>query len=172
MFDFRRVCDQAGALRHHDRLKLESFLQKLEKRIQPAILAVYFPNVGEPHGLMKQTFWSFNHLNVSDAAFGEGRSEPASAEWMLMLTIDVRNATACFAWGYQLDSYVDVDRINASIMKAQLVLREGMLFRGVCRVMKEAARQVVSRARHVNASPEKYGMVLSDSSLRGKEEKA
>lgn len=172
IFDFRRVCDHAGALRHHDRLKLEVFLQKLEKRIQPAALAVYFPNVGEPFGLMRQAFWSFNHLRIPDAAFGETRGEPVFPEWMLVLTIDVRNATACFAWGYQLDPYIDVNRINTSIMKARLVLREGMLFQGICRVMKDAARQIVSRARQVNASPAKYGMILDEETSVGKGEKA
>ncbi|MEG0427739.1 MAG: hypothetical protein RR553_07560 [Akkermansia sp.] len=167
--EFRRVCDHAGALRHHDRMKLEAYLEKLERRILPVALSVYFPNVNEPYALKRQAFWLLNHINVAQAGFG-GREYLCDPEWLLILVVDVRNASACFAWGYQLDPYIDINKINMSIMKASLTLREGTLLQGICKTMKEATRQIVSRTRHVNASPEKHGLILANDQLLAKEE--
>ena len=42
---YRRVCDNAGALRQQDRMRLNALLEKLERRIPPVLLSVYFPNI-------------------------------------------------------------------------------------------------------------------------------
>ena len=49
---YRRVCDNAGALRQQDRVKLNALLEKLERRIPPVLLSVYFPNILEPFSLI------------------------------------------------------------------------------------------------------------------------
>ena len=54
---YRRVCDNAGALRQQDRVKLNALLEKLESRIPPVLLSVYFPNILEPFSLIPHSFW-------------------------------------------------------------------------------------------------------------------
>ena len=49
---YRRVCDNAGALRQQDRMRLNALLEKLERRIPPVLLSVYFPNILEPFSLI------------------------------------------------------------------------------------------------------------------------
>lgn len=157
---FRRICDNAGALRHQDRIKLAEFLEKLEQRIRPVALAVYFPNITEPFSLMRHTFWMFNYMDIQPAGFGERRKDGVDPQWLLVLVIDVRTATACFVWGYQLDPYVHIDRINSSIVKARLFLRDGQLMAGIRQVMKGAVRHVVSQAGPVMRHPEKHGAIF------------
>ena len=64
---YRRVCDNAGALRQQDRMRLNALLEKLERRIPPVLLSVYFPNILEPFSLIPHSFWTMNHLTVDEA---------------------------------------------------------------------------------------------------------
>jgi hypothetical protein len=172
---FRRICDHAGALRHHDRIRLARDLEKYERRILPAALAVYFPNITEPFSLMRHTFWMFNHMDIQVAGFGErGEKLGVDPQWLLVLVIDVRTATACFIWGYQLDPYIHIERINASIVKSRLLLRDGLLMAGIRKVMKDAVRHVVSQAGPVLRHPGKYNVVFKKEEMpfiEGKETK-
>ena len=63
---YRRVCDNAGALRQQDRMRLNALLEKLERRIPPVLLSVYFPNILEPFSLIPHSFWTMNHLTVDE----------------------------------------------------------------------------------------------------------
>ena len=114
---YRRVCDNAGALRQQDRMRLNALLEKLERRIPPVLLSVYFPNILEPFSLIPHSFWTMNHLTVDEAGFPNHQG-PLDPQWLLVLVLDVRTDTACFMWGYELDPYVEPDLINKSIMKA------------------------------------------------------
>lgn len=148
----------AGALRHQDRLKLAHYLERIERRISPAALSVYFPNITEPFILKQHSFWLFNQITVQQADFAN-RAEPVSPEWLFVLVIDIRTASAHFIWGYQLDPYVDIDRINSAIYKARLLLRDGLLVQGIRKIIKDAVRQIASRVKTVAAHPEKYAIL-------------
>lgn len=132
---YRRVCDNAGALRQQDRMKLNALLEKLERRIPPVLLSVYFPNILEPFSLIPHSFWTMNHLTVDEAGFPNHQG-PLDPQWLLILVLDVRTDTACFMWGYELDPYVEPDLINKSIMKARIPLRESMLLQAAGSIMK------------------------------------
>lgn len=68
-------------------------------------------------------------------------------EWMLLLVLDVQLETACFAWGYMLDPYIDPDRINAAMMKrARQLFRERSTEKALELVMEGAAHHLASRA--------------------------
>lgn len=134
---YRRVCDNAGALRQQDRVKLNALLEKLERRIPPVLLSVYFPNILEPFSLIPHSFWMMNHLTVDEAGFPNHQG-PLDPQWLLVLVLDVRTDTACFMWGYELDPYVEPDLINKSIMKARIPLRESMLLHAAGSIMKDA----------------------------------
>lgn len=68
-------------------------------------------------------------------------------EWVLLLVLDVQLETACFAWGYMLDPYVDPDRINATMMKrARQLFRERSTEKALELVMEGAARHLAARA--------------------------
>ncbi len=92
---YRRVCDNAGALRQQDRMKLNALLEKLERRIPPVLLSVYFPNILEPFSLIPHSFWTMNHLTVDEAGFPNHQG-PLDPQWLLILVLDVRTDTACF----------------------------------------------------------------------------
>ena len=143
---YRRVCDNAGALRQQDRVKLNALLEKLERRIPPVLLSVYFPNILEPFSLIPHSFWVMNHLTVDEAGFPSHQG-PLDPQWLLILVLDVRTDTACFMWGYELDPYVEPDLINKSIMKARIPLRESMLLQAVGSIMKDAVQLVARKAR-------------------------
>ena len=100
---YRRVCDNAGALRQQDRVKLNALLEKLERRIPPVLLSVYFPNILEPFSLIPHSFWMMNHLMVDEAGFPNHQG-PLDPQWLLVLVLDVRTDTACFMWGYATGS--------------------------------------------------------------------
>lgn len=165
--NYRRVNDSAGALRQQDRVRLAHCLEKIERRIAPAALSVYFPNITEPFILKQHSFWFFNQMVLQQADFAN-RAEPVSPEWLLVLVIDIRTATAHYIWGYQLDPYIDINRINSSIIKSRLLLRDGLLVSGICKAMKDAVRQIAARARNVSANPSKYGLVQHAPSFQGK----
>ena len=155
---FRRVTDMAGALRHQSRIELAKALEKLERRIAPAVLAVYFPNIADPYVLVRHTFWMFNNMEIQSADFGEHRV--IDPQWMLVLSIDVRSASACFVWGYQLDPYMDLDKDTSSIVRAQLLLRDGMLVDGIKKTMSVVTRQIAKRALQTYRNPAKYHVVF------------
>lgn len=68
-------------------------------------------------------------------------------EWMLLLVMDVQLETACFAWGYMLDPYVDPNRINGAMMKhARQLFRERSTEKALELVMEGAARHLAARA--------------------------
>ncbi len=72
---------------------------------------------------------------------------PVRPEWTLLLVLDVQLETACFAWGYMLDPYVDPDRINATLMKrARQLFRERSTQRALEVVMEGAAHHLAARA--------------------------
>lgn len=164
---YRRINDSAGALRQQDRIRLGHYLEKIEKRISPVALSVYFPNITEPFILKQHSFWLFNQVVIQQADFA-GRSEPLVPEWLFVLVIDIRTATAHFIWGYQLDPYVDVNRINSSIIKSRLLLRDGLLVQGIRKTMKDAARQIAGRVKTVHAHPERYGLAQSPKFAKAK----
>lgn len=154
---YRRVCDNAGALRQQDRVKLNALLEKLERRIPPVLLSVYFPNILEPFSLIPHSFWVMNHLTVDEAGFPSHQG-PLDPQWLLILVLDVRTDTACFMWGYELDPYVEPDLINKSIMKARIPLRESMLLQAVGSIMKDAVQLVARKARSKVRHPMRYGL--------------
>lgn len=154
---YRRVCDNAGALRQQDRVKLNALLEKLERRIPPVLLSVYFPNILEPFSLIPHSFWMMNHLTVDEASFPNHQG-PLDPQWLLILVLDVRTDTACFMWGYELDPYVEPDLINKSIMKARIPLRESMLLQAVGSIMKDAVQLVARKARSKVRHPMRYGL--------------
>jgi hypothetical protein len=154
---YRRVCDNAGALRQQDRVKLNALLEKLERRIPPVLLSVYFPNILEPFSLIPHSFWMMNHLTVDEAGFPNHQG-PLDPQWLLVLVLDVRTDTACFMWGYELDPYVEPDLINKSIMKARIPLRESMLLHAAGSIMKDAVHLVARKARSKVRHPMRYGL--------------
>ncbi|KAA3148923.1 MULTISPECIES: hypothetical protein [unclassified Akkermansia] len=156
---YRRVCDNAGALRQQDRVKLNALLEKLERRIPPVLLSVYFPNILEPFSLIPHSFWMMNHLMVDEAGFPNHQG-PLDPQWLLVLVLDVRTDTACFMWGYELDPYVEPDLINKSIMKARIPLRESMLLHAAGSIMKDAVHLVARKARSKVRHPMRYGLTL------------
>ena len=50
-------------------MRLNALLEKLERRIPPVLLSVYFPNILEPFSLIPHSFWTMNHLTVDEAGF-------------------------------------------------------------------------------------------------------
>ncbi|QAA41226.1 hypothetical protein C1I94_06165 [Akkermansia muciniphila] len=165
---YRRVCDNAGALRQQDRMKLNALLEKLERRIPPVLLSVYFPNILEPFSLIPHSFWTMNHLTVDEAGFPNHQG-PLDPQWLLILVLDVRTDTACFMWGYELDPYVEPDLINKSIMKARIPLRESMLLQAAGSIMKNAVQLVARKARSKVRHPMRYGLTPPTPRI-GKEE--
>ncbi len=143
---FRRICDHAGALRQQDRVKLNAILERLEKKIPPVMLAVYFPNIREPFGLVQHNFWLMNHIQADEAGF-PNRKDPVNPQWLLILVIDVRTDNACFMWGYQLDPYLQGDYLNSAIRKAKIPLRESLLVQATATIMKHATSLVARAAR-------------------------
>ncbi len=158
---YRRICDSAGALRQRDRMKLAAMLEKLEKRLPPMVLSVYFPNILEPFTLIGHNFWVMNHLTVDEAGFPD-RTDSPDAQWMLVLVIDVRTDTAFFMWGYELDPYVEQEMINKCIMKNRIALRENMLLQGAVSIMKDAVRMIEKRARAMVKKPLRYGLIAPE----------
>ncbi len=162
---FRRVCDNAGALRQQDRMKLNAALEKLERRIAPAMLAVYFPNLLEPFSMIGHNFWTLNHAAADEGGF-PNRKHPVDPQWLLVLALDVRTDTAGFMWGYQMDPYVDQEKINKCIMKYRIPLRENMLVHACAGIMKMAVRMIESRARHMVKKPIRYGLIPPSSNAQ------
>lgn len=156
-------------MRQADRVKLGKYLEEIEKRVFPMALAVYFPNLSGVFAKKQHSFWMFNQIVVQQADFA-GRSQPLTPDWLLVLVVDVRSGTALFSWGYQLDPYIDVNRINSSIIKARLLLRDGLLVQGIRKVMKDAVRQIALQGRKVMAKPERYGVIKASNTGAGKEE--
>lgn len=73
---------------------------------------------------------------------------PVRPEWTLLLVLDVQLETACFAWGYMLDPYIDPDRINTTLMKrARQLFRERQTRKALELVMEGAALHLARRAR-------------------------
>ncbi len=76
---------------------------------------------------------------------------PVQQQWMLILVLDVQLERACFSWGYQLDPYINPDRINGCILDAKFHFRERAMLTGLKKVMKKATRQIATSTRRVNA---------------------
>ncbi len=169
---YRRVCDSAGALRQRDRMKLAAALEKLEKRIPPIVLSVYFPNILEPFALIGHNFWVMNHLTVDESGF-PNRADAPDTQWMLTLVLDVRTDTAFFMWGYELDPYVEREMINKCIMRNRIPLRENMLLQASAAIMKEAVNMIERRARSMVKKPMRYGLIAPEKgqARKGGEEK-
>ena len=138
-------------------MRLNALLEKLERRIPPVLLSVYFPNILEPFSLIPHSFWTMNHLTVDEAGFPNHQG-PLDPQWLLVLVLDVRTDTACFMWGYELDPYVESDLINKSIMKARIPLRESMLLQAAGAIMKNAVQLVARKARSKVRHPMRYGL--------------
>ncbi len=153
---YRRVCDNAGALRQQDRVKLNALLEKLERRIPPSSFPSISPTSWSPFPSFP-TAWMMNHLTVDEAGFPNPQG-PLAPQWLLILVLDVRTDTACFMWGYELDPYVEPDLINKSIMKARIPLRESMLLQAVGSIMKDAVQLVARKARSKVRHPMRYGL--------------
>lgn len=75
---------------------------------------------------------------------------PVRQDWILMLVVDVQLETACFSWGYMLDPYINVDKINSCILKARLQFREREMVTALRMVMFEAVTMLAKASRKVN----------------------
>lgn len=75
---------------------------------------------------------------------------PVRQEWMLILVMDVQLETACFSWGYMLDSYINPDSINSCIISARLQFRERAMVTGLKKVMRSVVHNIALEAHSVN----------------------
>ena len=166
---FERVLDHAGALRHRDRVKLAKLLEKLERRIPPVMLAVYFPGISEPHQVVLHNLWVLNHIHTDEAGF-PNRKYPVNLQWLLVLVVDVHTDKAFFMWGYQLDPYIQGDYLNPAIRKAQIPLRENLLLQGTKTVMRHATRLVARAARLKLRSKHTQGLLPDEAPVKAVKE--
>ncbi len=90
---------------------------------------------------------------------------PVQQQWMLILVLDVQLERACFSWGYQLDPYINPDRINSCILDAKFQFRERAMLTGLKLVMKKATRQIAVSTRRVNAQLRRSGRLKQLSAL-------
>lgn len=206
---FQRVTDEAGALTHKERSAVGQILEKIERRISPVALSVYFTDHGQQEHFRSHALWIINHLRLHHASFGKreqaralddapilvreqadqphgapssaglvGRTKdafdewrerwhdllhplppPVRREWMLILVFDVQLETACFVWGYMLDPYIDPDRINSSILKARIPIRERDVVQAIKIMMTEAAREIAASGHIAVRHTGKHGLL-------------
>ncbi len=206
---FQRVTDEAGALTHKERSAVAQVLEKIERRIAPVALSVYFTDHGQQEHFRSHALWIINHLRLHHASFGKreqakalddapilvreqadrphdapqttglaGRTKdafdewrerwhdflhpvppPVRREWMLILVIDVQLETACYVWGYMLDPYIDPDRINSSILKARIPIRERDVVQAIKIMMTEAAREIAASGHAAVRHAGKHGLL-------------
>ena len=85
---YRRVCDNAGALRQQDPREAERPAGKTGTPHSPVLLSVYFPNILDPFSLIPHSFWMMNHLTVDEAGFPNHQG-PLDPQWLLVLVLDI-----------------------------------------------------------------------------------
>lgn len=164
---YRRVYDRTGALRQRERVKLNLLLEKLEKRLKPSLLSVYFPDETDSHSLTNQCFWTMNHVKVDAAGFPNHDENTLDPKWLLILVIDIRSGSAFFMWGYELDPYVEPDLINKSITRQRIPLREGLFMRAAYSIMKDATRLIARKGRSLIKHPFQHGLIAPEPKKKG-----
>lgn len=156
----KRLTDNIGALNSQERAKITKALEKIERRISPVALAVYFPEVEMHNQFLGHAFWALNHGIIAKDTF-RWRKAPVEAEWLLMLVIDIRSGLACFTWGYQLDPYIDVNRINSSIIQARLSMRDNDFVEAIPAIMHKAALHIAQHAHRIHRHSILYPLLRS-----------
>ncbi len=71
MIDLPRVCDEAGALTHKERMALAKYLEKTERRIPPVALCVYVTDHGSLIDFRSHAHWLINHAKIRHETFGK-----------------------------------------------------------------------------------------------------
>lgn len=71
VMDFPRVCDEAGALTHKERMALAKYLEKTERRIPPIALCVYVTDHGSLPDFRSHAHWLINHAKIRHETFGK-----------------------------------------------------------------------------------------------------
>lgn len=156
----KRLTDNIGALNSQERAKITKALEKIERRISPVALAVYFPEVEMHNQFLGHAFWALNHGVIAKDTF-RWRKAPVKAEWLLMLVIDIRSGLACFTWGYQLDPYIDVNRINSCIIQARLSMRDNDFVEAIPAIMHKAALHIARQAHRIHRHSILYPILRS-----------
>ena len=68
--EFTRVLDEAGALKHHERLELLRALEDMERNIAPIALCIYITDDGRAQNLRTHAHWVLNHAIINHPSFG------------------------------------------------------------------------------------------------------
>ncbi len=78
-FDLTRVKDPAGALKQSDIVRLNHYLESLEKRIAPVALVVYLTDQGQSSCFSQHAHWALNHGKINHPSFGKRSQRRAAA---------------------------------------------------------------------------------------------
>lgn len=69
--EFTRVVDEAGSLKHSERMELMRTLANLERHIPPVALCIYITDHGKLKDFRSHAHWILNHARIHHPSFGK-----------------------------------------------------------------------------------------------------
>jgi uncharacterized membrane protein YgcG len=144
------LADTAGLLRRRDRERVESAMERFNRRFPQLFVAVYTGSLGEVGHLRQFGFWLLNR-----AAFDDVPVEKPNAAGIL-LVIDAESKSAGFTFGYLLDPFLEDGDTFDCLTRAHAHWLEGNFADGIVRAIDQLAQILRKRCHQAHRDRERF----------------
>lgn len=146
----RLLADSAGVFRRHERRKIQSALDRLNRKFPQLFMAIYTGSGGGMANLRQFGFWLLNHGQFEDLPAG------CSNRAGILLVLDPSAKAAAISFGYALDPFLDQDDTFDCLSRAHAWWLEGRHMEGVLRTIAHMEEILCRRSRQARRDPQRF----------------
>jgi len=151
----RKLTDSAGVMRRVERQRVESAMERFERRFPQLFFAVHTGGKFHETAHLRQFgFWLLNRGAFEDVPV----DRPNEAG--ILLVLDAEAKAAGLTFGYALDAYLDDEDTFECLSRAHAYWLEGRYADGVLRLMEQLERTLTRRSRQARRDPERFERIV------------
>lgn len=149
-FRLRTLSDGAGLMRLEDHHRVESAMQRFNRRFPQLFMAVHTGSFGAASNLRQYGFWFLNRARFEDLPVGRDNR----AAILILIDADVKAAGMTF--GYALDAFLDEEDTFQALSRAHAYWLEGRHADGLVKAIEQLSIILKKRSRQARRDPSRF----------------